>query len=154
MALRTWLGNLLLASGRKMARADGRELAVDLSNHSISIKMVRPDRDGMAWDPDLYRYGNVFMDGYANAIKPTVRRNKELEDPDEVDVEVSEESEADGGHVEMISSSRYADYMKQDLISQLLNPKEQWRLLAYGIIALGVLQFFGIIITLYVAGGF
>lgn len=154
MALRTWCGNLLLNVGRKMARADGRELAVDLSDHSIHIEMIRPSRDDVAWDDDFYRYGNLFMDGYANSIKPRVRRNKELEDPDEVDVDVSDEAAADGGHVEMISSSRYADYMKQDLISQLLNPKEQWRLLAYGIIALGVLQFFGIIITLYVAGGF
>lgn len=142
------MGNLLLNVGRKMARADGRELAVDLSDHSINIKMARPDGDTQAWDPDLYHRGNVFVDGYANPIKPVVDKNKELEEPDTVD------EEATDGHVEMISSSRYADYMKQDLISQLLNPKEQWRLLAYGIIALGVLQFFGIIITLYASGGF
>lgn len=151
MALRTWLGNLLLNLGRKLARADGRELAVDLSDHSIGIKMAKPDTDELAWDPDLYHRGCVFVDGYANPIKPVVNRNKTLEDPDTIDAEQPENEER---HVEMISSSRYGDYMKQDLISQILNPKEHWRLLAYGILGLLVLQFFAIIVTLYATGGF
>lgn len=152
MALRTAIGNALISFGRRLARADGSEVAVDLSSHSISIKMMRPDKEQRAWDPDLYHSGNVFLNEYANPIKPISRPNKELEEPDTVDCVVP-----DGGeerHVEMISSERYGAYMKQDLISQLLNPQEKWRLLAYAILGVGFLTVCTLMASLSAAGAF
>lgn len=155
MVLRSKLGNWLLSAGRRLARADGRELAVDLSNHSIDIQMTKPDREEQAWDPDLYSRGNVFLEGYANPIKPVARHNKELEEPDAVDVEESDEGDTgDDVHTEVISSERYAMYMKQDLISQLLNPQEKWRILAYAILGIGGLVLVNLVMTASAAGVF
>jgi hypothetical protein len=122
--------------------------------------MEKQDKTERAWDDSLYKRGNLFVDGYANPIKPKVRYNKDLENPNTIDVQEGDtpddrEPEDDStNHLELISSPRYREYMRQDLISQLLNPQEQWRLIVYGIIALGALQFLSIIITMYVTGGF
>lgn len=153
MVVRTYLGNTLMAYGRKMARADGRELKVELSEHAIDVEMVRPNQEELAWDPSMYRRGNVFVAGYANPIKPEVDYHETLDEPDEVDVESSEVAE-DDADVRMISSPRYQEYMRQDLVESLLNPREQWKLIVYGIIGLGVLQFMAIIVTMFTTGAF
>jgi hypothetical protein len=57
-------------------------------------------------------------------------------------------------HVGLISSSRYRDYMRQDLISQLLNPQEAWQTIVYALLAVGALQFLTIIVTLWATGSF
>lgn len=161
MSIKTFLGNTLIGWGRRVGRGESSELAVELSEHSIDVKMVHTNTDARAWDSTLYKRGNVFVEGYANPIKPTVDYRKELEDPDTVDVVEgngeSQEVASDGGeetHVSLISSPRYRDYMRQDLISQLLNPREKLRLLAYGIIALGILIFLNIIVVFYATGSF
>ncbi len=147
------IGNVFIGFGRKIGRSLGYELAVVSSSHSLQAKLEPPDKSNRAWDPDLYRHGNLFVEGHANAIKPRVEYHKELENPNQVEVEKSDVKDEDT-HTDIISSPRYREYMRQDLIEQLLNPREQWRLLAYGIIALGVLQFFTIIVTLYATGSF
>lgn len=164
MGVRSWLSNWMIGAGRKLGRGAGLELAVELSDHSIKASMVNPDSDEYAWDPDHYKYGNVFHADYANPLKVVVNTEKSLEDPDTAGLEESDPEQSSGEsedadddgvqHAKLITSDRFAAYMRQDLISQLLNPREQWRLLAYGIIALGVLQFFGIIITLWTTGAF
>lgn len=145
------------------ARALGLETKVELSDHSIKVEYALPNIDTRAWDSNLYRNGNVFVDGYANPIKPTVNYHEDLENPDTIDVEEgesgeeddnSESDEDDGPHVSLISSPRYRDYMRQDLVSQLLTPNEQWKLLAYGILGVAILQFFTIIITMWATGQF
>lgn len=145
------------------ARALGLETKVELSDHSITVEYALPDVDTRAWDSNLYVNGNVFVDGYANPIKPKVNYNEELENPDTIDVEEGEtgtaddtadSEEGDGPHVSLISSARYRDYMRQDLVSQLLTPNEQWKLLAYGILGVAILQFFTIIITMWATGQF
>ena len=134
----------------------GLQKEVKLSDHSIRVRLTHPDKDSEAWDNNLYRNGNVFVQGYANPIKPRVKHNRQLENPDEIDVteHETEEQSDDDEHVSLISSSRYRDYMRQDLVSQLLTPQEQWRLIAYGILGLGILQFFAIIVTMYGTGAF
>lgn len=164
MVVRAWLSNKFVGFGRKIGRADGQELMVDLSEHSISVGMVDPERDDLAWDDSLYRHGNVFLKGYANPIKPTVTRHNELEEPDtaeieEIDSEATDavSAETDGGedgHVKLISSARFGEFMRQQLIESLLNPREQWRLLMYAMIGLGALQFLTMIVTLYATGSF
>lgn len=153
--------NIAFGFVESTASAMGVRTKVELSDHSINVSYRLPDDDKRAWDRDLYKNGNVFVSGYANPIKPRVEHNEQLENPDTVDVaegdvdEEAAESEADGGpHVSLISSSRYRDYMRQDLVSQLLTPQEQWKLIAYGVLGLGILQFIAIIITLYGTGSF
>lgn len=158
MTVRTYLSNTLIGWGRSIGRKEGQtELAVTISEHSIDTRMVETTKEHRAWDDGLYRYGNVFVKGYANPVKPVVDHNKELENPDTIDIEEggdNESDESEGSHVELISSPRYRDYMTQDLISQLLNPREQWRLIAYAIIALGAVMLINVVVTMSAAGVF
>ncbi len=152
--------NYSLSLAESVAYVAGFKLRVIISDHSVKIKFVRPDKDTRAWDTNLFKNANVFVKGYANPIKPTVEHNSKLENPDTIDHregEPDEEtSETDGSdrEVSLIASSRYRDYMRQDLVSQLLTPKEQWKLIAYGVLAVGILQFLSIIVTMYVTGTF
>lgn len=137
----------------------GCELAVELSDHSITIKMDHPNKNNRAWDENLYRKGNVFHSDYANPIKPQVDHNKGLKNPDEVHVQEGNSTATDGGkeeqdqsHVQMISSPRYRDYMTQDLISQLLTPDERWKLLAYAVAFTAFLAIINIMVSLSAAG--
>lgn len=139
------------------ASALGLQLKVEASDHSLNVSYTQPDQDTRAWDSNLYRNGNLFVKGYANPIKPRVVHNDQLENPDTIDVEEGDAvdtSDGDDQHVSLISSSRYRDYMRQDLVSQLLTPQEQWKLIAYGIIGVAIVQFLTIIITMYVNGAF
>lgn len=151
-----WMLNFALALGDQV----GLQQKVEVSDHSIDVELTMPDHDNRAWDPDMFKNGNLFVDGYANPIKPSVEHHKDLEDSDTVEVQEGDpdtedtENDESGPHVELISSSRYRDYMRQDLVSQLLTPQEKWRLLAYGILAVGGLQFMTMIVILYATGGF
>ena len=153
-AIATWF----VRSGRSIGRLLGCELKVDVSDHSIQTSMVKPDKERWAWDDTLYKKGCLFVDGYANPVKPSVDYNKDLEDPDTVTVKESEQqateddTEDSEEHVSMISSPRYREYMRQDLISQMLNPREQWRLVVYAVIALAVLMLGNVFISLSAAG--
>jgi len=159
MGVRSWLGNKFIRFGRKMGRGSGHELAVEVSDHDITARMERPNKTERAWDEDLYKRGNMFVAGYANPIKPSVDYNRDLENPDTVDVvegdtddDSGDEDDSTAEDVQLIASPRYREYMRQDLISQILNPREQWRLLAYGIIALGILTMFNIALSLSASG--
>lgn len=168
--IREQIATAALQTARSIGRMLGCELAVETSQHSLKTSMVVPDRNDRAWDPGLYKHGNLFHEGYANPIKPRARRNTELEDPDTIDVETSD-AIADGGsdaddqesnetnetnveHVKLISSPRYRKYMRQDLISQLLTPKEQWRLIAYGVLGLAGVQIMTLLVVLWANGSF
>jgi hypothetical protein len=165
MSIRATIPNALIGWGRRLGNSLGCEIAVELNDHSIQTEMVVPNKETRAWDSDLYRKGNVFVGSYANPIKPRVEYHEDLEDPDEIthvegepDTPPEGESETDGGedvgHVQLISSPRYRDYMRQDLISQLLTPSEQWKLIMYAVLGNVVLTFFAIIVTLYATGSF
>lgn len=150
--IRTYLGNWMISTGRSLARSDGREMAVTLSEHSIGATMVDPSEDATAWDEDLYRHGNVFYRGYANPIKPRVNHNDKLENPDEIDN--AHATEVDEGHVKLISSSRFGDFMRQNLIGELLNPRSHWKMVMYLIAGNIVITFLTIIMVLYANGSF
>lgn len=160
--IRESIANSLIAAGRLIGSVSGLELAVEVSDHSITTTMEQPDEDKRAWDQDLYKRGNLFVSGYANPIKPRVRFNEELENPNELDVQegdvdaedVDSEDDSDTAHVQLISSGRYREYMRQDLISQLLTPESRWNILVWGLIGIGVLLFFDMILTLWATGSF
>lgn len=157
MGFRSTLANAFIASGRQLGKLMGLEMAVVVSDHSIEASMEKPDTDRRAWDTELYKSGNLFVSGYANPIKPRVRENPDLENPNTVDVEegeADEEVEEEDGHAQLITSGRYREFMRQDLISQLLTPESRWNLLVWAVVCLGVLQFVAIIITLYATGSF
>lgn len=131
----------------------GYEPCVELSQHSIEISLERPNKEKRAWDDSLYKSGNVFVSGYANPIKPTVNENSELENHDTVNIDESNEGEPEPDkNVSVIASSRFRTYMKQDLISQLLTPQEQWKLIAYAVGVLAVLMFFNVFVSMSAAG--
>lgn len=150
-----WLLEIAISIGTSM----GLKKDVTVSDHTINIQLTDPDKDNKAWDHYHFKHGNLFVRGYANPIKPQIEHHAELENPDTVTIE-EPDTETDGGetddgkHVSLISSSRYRDYMRQDLVSQLLTPQEQWKLIAYGVIGLAILQFFTMILVLYATGSF
>lgn len=154
MGVRTWIANGLMGFGRRLGRKAGAELAVDVDEHSIDIGMEYPNKTDRAWDPEMFAYGNLFVSDKANPIKPVVNRNDDLEEPDTVDTEQSDVTDDDETEVRLISSGRYQEYMRQKLVEELLNPKEQWRLIMYAVIGLGVLQFLAIAVTLFATGSF
>lgn len=168
MSIRNYLATAAVNWARSFGRLLGTELVVETSQHSIETRMEQPDKTQRAWDPDLYKHGQLFYAGYANPIKPAVDVRNELEDPDTVDIvegdaDATQADTADADedaddsqeeHVQMISSPRYRKYMRQDLISQLLTPKEQWRIIAYGVLGLAALQFTTIAVILYATGSF
>lgn len=145
----------MIGIGRSLARQSGSELKVELSEHSIDIEMVEADKTSpeRVWRDDLYRYGNVYIANYANPIKPTTVDSEEHDNVQEVEY-TDEETEPDGDHTKLIRSGEYRSYIKQALMEAVLNPTEQWRLLVYGLIALGVLQFMTMILIMYATGSF
>lgn len=157
--IRESIANGFIATGRTLGQLVGLQLAVEVSDHSISLSMEKVDKDTRAWDTNLYKNGNLFLKGYANPVKLRLIQNEGLENPDTVDVEDGEtdseaHEEAEEQNAEVIASSRYRDYMRQDLISQLLTPESRWNMLVWGILALGALVFFNMILTLYATGSF
>lgn len=139
MGLRTHLATSAMSTARSFGRVLGCEIAVEVSNHSIETKMVLPGKSDRAWDGQMYKHGNLFVDGCANPIKPRVQSNAALDDPDTVDVEVHKVEEEDA-NVSVIASERYSTYMKQRLAAQLLNPSERIKLITYAMMALAGLM--------------
>lgn len=158
MNIRATIGTKGIAFFRKFARADGgTELKVTLSDHSIDVRMVDVDDNAHAWDDTLYRYGNVFLSGYANPIKPTVNANTELEEPDTADMDESVggyQKQSDGVHTQLISSGRYSEFMKQQLIESILNPDAQWKKILYVVLAVAFMQLATLMAALSAAGMF
>lgn len=129
----------------------GCELAVDVSDHSIEAKMVPPTAtDKRAWDDHQFVRGNLFVEGYANPVKPVVNHNQGLDDPDTVDVEASEDAQ-DGSHVSVISSPRYRLYMIQDLVSQLLNPSERLTMIQWILVGIAGMMLMTLVVNIAVA---
>jgi hypothetical protein len=159
MTIRGTIATTLLQYSRVFGRMLGCQLAVETSEHSIQTTMEVPNQDDRAWDPGLFKHGNLFVAGYANPVKPSVKVNKELETPDVVEVDEGdpakmEDTDDDPAHAQLISSARYRKYMRQDLISQLLTPKEQWRLIAYGVMAVAGMQLLTVAVILWATGSF
>lgn len=151
MALRESVVSGTMSFVRSVGRAMGLRLLVEPSDHSIEVKMVKPDTEERAWDDSLYKHGNLIPKDYANAIKIVVNENPDLDQKDTVDVEEGENGNPDGS-LDLIASQRYHKFMQNDLISQLLNPKERWRLIAYGVIGLGGIQLITLMAALAAAG--
>lgn len=150
-----------ISIGLFIANLFGYERCIEVSDHSIEIGLEKPNKTTRAWDSNLYKRGNLFLAGYANPIKPRADYDTSLENPDTIEHVEGEpyddtdaETDTDGAHVQLISSSRYREYMRQDLISQLLTPQEQWKLIAYIVGALGVLMLINVVISLAAAGAF
>lgn len=140
----------------------GLELVVEQSDHSLEIGMEQPDTDNRAWDSNLFKSGNLFLKGYANPVKLRVNQQPDLEDPNTAEIEegtpddgeehTDEEKEEEQPQV--ITSGRYREFMRQNLISQLLTPESHWNILVWALIGVGVLQFMSMIITLWATGSF
>ena len=155
MAYRDTIATGILTNAVKIGQKLGCKLVVETNEHTIKTKMEVPNNDKRAWDLRMFRNGNLFLDGYANPYKPVVHEPQDPKAPDTLDVEVSdEEDEEHELEYELVPSYRYSEHQDATLISQLVNPSEQWRLLVYGIITLGGLIFFNIIIVLWATGSF
>lgn len=146
MGLRTAPANLMLQSARSLGNALGAELVVETDDHTINATMEIPDKSKRAWDPDMFVRGQIYRRGYANPIKPVVVHYDDMERMDQVDMEDAEivDVETDGGealekHIELHSSWRYKEYQDQKLVSELVNPREQWALIIYITLAILIL---------------
>lgn len=158
--IRDSIANGFISAGRTLGQILGLQLAVEVSDHSIELSMEHVEKDTRAWDTNLYKNGNLFIKGYANPVKLRLEQNEGLENPDTVDVEdgdteadTADDSEEDH-EAAVIASSRYRDYMRQDLISQLLTPESRWNLLVWAGIAIAGLQFINMILMLWSTGSF
>lgn len=155
--VREWLSNLAMSSALGFGEMLGCEHVVDVSQHSIEISMEVPSTTERAWDNDMYHKGQLYCEGYANPIKPVVEHDETTEGVDSVAFEESEdvdEEDDEDAEVGVIPSWRYKQLMEQELVSQLINPSEQWRKIVYGLIGIAGLQFMGMMITLYATGSF
>lgn len=152
MALRESVITGTMSLVRSAGRAMGLRLLVEPSDHSIEVKMVVPDTEERAWDDSLYKYGNIIPKDYANPIKVIVDENPNLDQKDTAELEESDENPGVEGKAYLIASQRYHKFMQNDLISQLLNPKERWRLIAYGVIAVGAINLVTLMAALAAAG--
>lgn len=153
----TELATGVLRYARSFGQLLGRELVVETSDHSIKISMEKSGNSKRAWDDDLYKRGNIFYHGYANPLKIVVDHKPEMGEKDTAEVRegaTDEDTEDSDREADIISSPRYTQFMRNDLISQLLNPQEQWDKLLYGMIAIGGLQFLTIVATLWATGSF
>lgn len=160
--IRESIANWFISTGISVGRAMGLKMGVELSEHSIDVRMQQADKSKRAWDDSLYVNGNVFLDGKANPIKPRVVHNEGIQNPDTVEIDegdvdpadVDVSGDNDNTHTEVMSSPRYKLYMLQDLFEQVLTPEQRWNKMLYGLMAIAVLQFVGIIVTLYATGSF
>lgn len=90
----------LLNSVRGIARIFGYEISIVLTEHKIETKFDHPKREGNLWDSDHWLHGNIFLEGYANPIKPT---------KDDLDEDAK-----------VITSDRYESWMEQSVIEDML----------------------------------
>jgi len=154
--VRSEMATFVMGVARSFGRMLGCELVVEASENSLRTSMEVPDTDKRAWDSNLYRRGNLFIDGYANPVRPKIVPADEKGQLDDVEVVEGDGDDEDdeSAAVGLIPSHRYQTFMSQQMLSELMNPREQWKLIVYGVIALGALQFIAIIVTMYATGSF
>lgn len=154
--VRERLANFAMSTGMGLGHALGCEETVELSRHSIDLSMRVPGtREGQAWDSQLYKRGNVFVEGYANPIKPAPVHTADMAEADDIwliegETDVSTEDMELG----MIPSYQYQHDLDQSMLSQMVNPQKELQKLLYVLVAIIVLQFMTLIAMLYVNGGF
>lgn len=92
------LENVVYNIAESISRARGKEPAINVGTNSISIEFVNPENtESRAWDNDLYAFGNIFLEGYANALK--------------ISQDKIEESET-----KLMPSKKYRNFMKNKVI--------------------------------------
>lgn len=151
MAIRDWIATSILNYARITGRILGTELVVDVSDHSIDIKMKVPNKTERAWDSNLYKRGQLFRAGCANPVKVVLDESGTLEEEDSVDIV---EGSGGRGETTVMASQRYKTYMLQKTIKDMAMPTSHWHKVIYGMIALGALGLFQIIVTLWATGSF
>lgn len=148
---------------RKLARSFGYQIVIDQSPHSIHTTYEKPNKSKRAWDENLFKHGQLYVRGYANPVKLIVDHDTEMEESDTVTLYESNHPRVvtDGGddgepvvnaHAKVISSPRYREYMQNDLVSQLLNPRAQWKLILYALIGLGAIMLVNTVIVIMRSG--
>ena len=161
MGVGSWLATHVLNYARAFGHRMGCNLEVEVRGDRIETKMAHPKISKKAWDSDMYDSAGLFVHGFANPVKPVVERSADPNEPDDLDVDAAGDVPlTDGGELveqktfDVIPSYRYLEHMNQHIISELVNPTEQWQLIVYGIIGIAALQFFTIIVTMWATGSF
>lgn len=85
--------NLLLLIAGKYSRIRGQELVITLTEHAIIVQYEQPAKTDLAWDYSHYVNGCIFLDGFANPVKPTAKQIDELSF--EADLKVSDKDSFD-----------------------------------------------------------
>jgi len=132
---------LLVNTMRGLSRALGNELAVIVSEHKIKLKMVDPDKTSRYWDTQMFSYGNLYFEDYANPIKP--------KHPD------TEEQAKESLGLELISSERYKSFMEQNLITDIINEGQdgEFPTLMHILLISGAMHLITISVLLWIALG-
>lgn len=142
MAILSGLFNSWLNTVRSMANAFGYQIVVETSPHSLHVSFEKPNTMQRAWDPGLFKRGQLYVKGYANPVKPIARQTTSHTEKDEVDMIDTYEGKGnapvvvgDGGkqmqHTEIISSPRFHSLMQQKIIEAMVRPEQQWKTIVY-----------------------
>jgi len=156
MGFRSWIGTTALGVARHTGRAVGCELEVTVDDQRISLSMSPPGaRESRSWDNELYARGQMYYGDYANPIKPLANKRTDVDDKDTGTLYVSEDGDSGGEtpYVKLMSSARYQIHMANEMIDSLVTPDEQWNKIFYGLVLLGILQFFSTAAGIMIATG-
>jgi hypothetical protein len=152
MGFRSTVATGALNYARSVGEKMGLRLAVEVDGGELKTSMEVPDTDVRAWDSDLFRKAGLFIKGYANPVKPVVTRNPEPKEPDDLE---ADGAPADDSKVfDVVPSYRYREHQDQSVLSELVNPTEQWKTIVYLVLGMIGLQFLTVIVTLYATGSF
>lgn len=129
--------NVFLSLGKAWGEMFDHNLMVSVDDHEIRFKYEKEPEEieGINWDNNMYVNGNIYYKGKANPIKPVIDDGKD--------------------EVELISSDRYKDFMKQTLVRDIVRATEDegltmTQMLVIGSLAVSALT---LIAVLMVSGG-
>jgi len=91
----------MLSAVRGLMRAFNLQTEIVLTDHKIKIKAVNPTETEKYWDNNIWTYGNIYLQDFANPID--IRQS------------VVEDKEYD-----LITTERYKTFMEQTLIDDML----------------------------------
>lgn len=159
MDLRSGLATWALNKSRNFGRKLGCELVVENTPHSLNTSMEVPSRTERAWDPELWKHGQLFQAGHANPVKPVTVRNIPTGELNEADVQAETEKIVVDGeektqHVELVTSELYNEYQDNHLASEIINPTSRWKTVILMIAGLIVVAILSLMLNAHIAGVF
>lgn len=85
------IGGFGIQLWRTVGQLMSNELVVIVSEHEIKLDMVNPDKvKNRNWDSRLFVSGNIYLEGYANPVKPIAKTERYSKIDASGEIEVSD----------------------------------------------------------------